>query len=57
LNEAGVDPHVVEALLAHAGARSGIAGVYNRASYRAQKREAAERWTAIVEAIIRERAG
>jgi len=56
LNEAGVDPHVVEALLAHAGARSGIAGVYNRASYRAQKREAAERWTAIVEAIIRERA-
>ena len=27
LNEAGVDPHVVEALLGHAGARAGIAGV------------------------------
>jgi integrase len=34
LNDAGVEPHVVEALLGHAGAKRGIAGVYNRASYR-----------------------
>ena len=40
LNEAGVDPHVVEALLGHTGAKRGVAGVYNRASYRTQKAQA-----------------
>ena len=40
LNDAGIDPHVVEAILGHAGAKRGVAGVYNRASYRVQKAEA-----------------
>lgn len=52
LNEAGVDPHVVEALLGHAGAKQGIAGVYNKASYRAQKAEALDRWAGHVLALV-----
>lgn len=56
LNEAGVDPHVVEALLGHAGAKSGVAGVYNRAAYRQQKRDAMELWSEMVAAdCVRER--
>ncbi|WP_373867341.1 tyrosine-type recombinase/integrase [Microvirga aerophila] len=51
LNEAGIDPHVVEALLGHAGAKRGVAGVYNRASYFRQKAEALETWAGIVAAI------
>jgi integrase len=45
LNEAGVDPHVVEAVLGHAGAKRGVAGIYNRASYRSQKAQALTLWT------------
>jgi integrase len=52
LNDAGVDPHVVEALLGHAGAKRGVAGVYNRASYRAQKAEALETWAGLVSTIV-----
>nr|WP_244627589.1 site-specific integrase [Microvirga tunisiensis] len=52
LNEVGVDPHVVEALLGHAGAKQGIAGVYNRASYVRQKAEALDRWAAHVTALV-----
>jgi integrase len=52
LNEVGTDPHVVEALLGHAGAKRGIAGVYNRASYFRQKTEALKVWSAIVAAVI-----
>jgi integrase len=52
LNEAGVDPHVVEAILGHSGAKRGVAGVYNRASYREQKAEALAKWAAMVASII-----
>jgi integrase len=52
LNEAGVDPHVVEAILGHAGAKSGIAGVYNKATYRPQKTEALAKWAAMVASIV-----
>ncbi len=51
LNEAGIDPHVVEAILGHAGAKRGIAGVYNRASYFTQKAEALETWATIIAAL------
>ena len=45
--DAGVLPHVIEAVLNHiSGSRSGVAGVYNRASYAAEKREALLRWDA-----------
>ncbi|OPY98902.1 integrase [Bradyrhizobium sacchari] len=42
----GVLPHIVEAILNHvSGHRAGVAGVYNRARYEAEMREALERWT------------
>jgi hypothetical protein len=34
------------------GARAGVAGVYNRATYAAEKKAALERWAAYVEALV-----
>ena len=45
-------PHIVEALLAHVGHKAGVAGTYNLAQYREQKREALELWSTIVLAIV-----
>ena len=43
----GTHPHVVEAILNHiSGHKGGVAGIYNRAAYRAEKREALNRWAA-----------
>lgn len=50
-----VTPHVIEAVLNHvSGHRSGVAGVYNRASYRNEKREALSRWADHVETMVRQ---
>ena len=44
--ELGVQPHIVEAALNHvSGHKAGVAGVYNRAVYAAEKRTALELWT------------
>ena len=41
----GIQPHIVESILNHqSGFRSGVAGVYNRATYDAEKRTALDRW-------------
>jgi len=49
LAEKGVLPHVVEAILNHiSGHKAGVAGVYNRASYAKEKREALNRWADFV---------
>jgi integrase len=43
--ELGVQPHVIEAVLNHiSGHKAGVAGVYNRSSYAAEKRAALELW-------------
>jgi integrase len=47
------EPHIIEAVLAHEGAQSGIAGVYNRAAYRDQKRAALQAWAEIIAEIVR----
>ncbi len=50
----GVPPHVVEAVLNHAsGHKGGIAGIYNRASYAAEKAQALARWDEHVAGLIR----
>jgi integrase len=50
----GVLPHIVEAILNHiSGHRAGVAGVYNRARYEAEVREALQRWADYVEGITR----
>lgn len=44
-NENDIEPHIVEAVLNHvSGAKGGVAGVYNHAAYRRQKRVALEAW-------------
>ena len=44
--ELGIEPHVVEAVVNHqsGGAKSGIAGIYNRALYLPQRKVALESW-------------
>ena len=45
----GVSPHVIEKLLNHvSGTISGVAAVYNRHGYEAEKREALERWEKVL---------
>ncbi len=50
LHDAGVEPIVVEALLAHK--QHGVAGVYNRASFREAKKTAMARWHEILSGIL-----
>jgi integrase len=50
LHDAGVEPIVIEALLAHK--QQGVAAVYNRASFRGAKRVALERWHSMLQAIV-----
>ncbi len=55
--ELGVLPHVVEAVVNHvSGHRAGVAGIYNRASYAVEKRDAMARWGEHVEALAAGRA-
>jgi hypothetical protein len=53
LGDIGVLPHVVEAILNHvSGHKAGVAGVYNRASYVAEKRMALDLWAEhVVESV------
>jgi integrase len=52
LADLGVLPHVVEAVLNHvSGHKAGVAGVYNRASYAAEKRAALDLWAQRVERL------
>jgi integrase len=49
-------PHIVEAILNHvSGHRAGVAGVYNRASYATEMRDALERWASEVSRIVADR--
>lgn len=48
----GIEPHVIEAVLNHQGHRSGVAGVYNRATYDRQKRAALDAWAGRVREIV-----
>jgi integrase len=51
--ELGVQPHIVEAVLNHvSGHKGGIAGIYNRATYDKEKREALILWAEHVTALV-----
>jgi len=46
-------PHVIEAIVNHiSGHKAGVAGVYNRATYDLEKREALELWADHVDGIV-----
>ena len=52
----GVEPHVVEMVLAHVGHRSGISGVYNHSRYGEQARVALARWDDHLQGLLEGRA-
>jgi integrase len=43
--ELGIQPHIIEAVLNHvSGHKGGVAGIYNRAKYAGEMRDALQRW-------------
>jgi hypothetical protein len=49
----GILPHIIEALANHvSGHKAGVAGVYNKATYVAEKRQALDRWADHLLAIV-----
>jgi integrase len=49
----GIQPHIVEAVLNHvSGHKGGIAGIYNRAQYSAEKAQSLARWDEHVRGIV-----
>jgi hypothetical protein len=53
----GVQPHVIEAVLNHdSGHKAGVAGVYNRSSYAAEKQAGLSLWASHVMALVEARA-
>ena len=51
--ELGVQPHIIEAVLNHiSGHKRGVAGIYNRATYDKEKREALNLWAEHVTAQV-----
>ena len=53
MNDLGVLPHHVEAILNHiSGTRGGVAGTYNKARYNPEKRAGLELWADHVRGIV-----
>jgi integrase len=49
----GIQPHIIEAVLNHvSGHKGGIAGIYNRAAYSAEKAQALARWDEHLRAVV-----
>jgi integrase len=48
----GIQPHIVERMLAHVGHQGGVAGAYNKAEYLDERRRALERWAEYVQTVV-----
>ena len=49
----GIQPHIIEAVLNHvSGHKAGVAGIYNRAAYANEKRDALDRWDAHLSKLV-----
>jgi integrase len=52
----GIQPHIIEVILNHvSGFRAGVAGIYNRHAYDAEKRTALALWADRLMAIVENR--
>jgi integrase len=52
----GIQPHIIEAVLNHvSGHKGGIAGIYNRAQYAAEKAQALARWDEHIRGVVEKR--
>jgi hypothetical protein len=51
--QVGIQPHIIEAVLNHvSGHKVGVAGIYNRAVYEKEKRQALDLWAEHVMALL-----
>ena len=51
----GIPPHIIEAVLNHvSGHKGGVAGIYNRSSYAAEKAAALAKWDEHVASVVRQ---
>lgn len=58
MHEAGVQPHIVEAVINHAsGHKAGVAGTYNRATYAVEKRQALDTLASYIKTAVAKAAG
>jgi integrase len=49
----GIQPHIIEAVLNHiSGHKGGVAGIYNRANYAAEKAAALARWDKHIASLV-----
>jgi integrase len=54
-DELGIPPHIIDAVTNHISGQSIVSRTYNWAKYRAEKRQALDRWAEHVVAIVERR--
>jgi integrase len=48
----GIAPYIIEAVVNHVGAKAGVAGIYNKSEYLAEKKAALARWAVHLQGLV-----